>query len=510
MEQSHEIEVAEQSTAPPSLPAGALIRSGVAWNGLYQVYASLIAFGSMLLLVRILPPREYGRASAVVSLLTLLNTFNCRQFIAHALQLPGDVEPDWSQHFAVALRVQAVLSLLCHAVAGACWFLPAYRTLAPLLHIAGIGLLFDSASQLGSTMLARAMNFRRMRVIGAVGTLVTTAVTLGFGFTGFGALAIVLANNLVGSLPFAVDLFLVRRWRPQHGWWVAPRWRDYWPSMKFGAVQIASASLTAARSGLEFAILPVRVGFPNIGLWSRAQALFTISAGRVLTVLQQTVYPLLPRYAAQRESYPRYATQFAQVMVWLAVPAAIFVGFEGRALSRIVYGTKWIAADPMIWPGTLLGLGFWLFTVASIVQFAANRLRICLQADIFAACMGLPALAVALLGGGIVAYAWAFAGGQMLAAIVNGFVAERFLHAGWGRNVYAPAILSSAAGALGIVLIQRLGLRLPVQVLFTATAHAALVAGVLRFAYPAQLSAVLVRLPAGARLQRILRLAPIV
>jgi O-antigen/teichoic acid export membrane protein len=356
-------------------------------------------------------------------------------------------------------------------------------------------------------MLERALNFRRLRILGAISTALYAITMLALGLAGLGALAIVL-SSLTGGLAPAFDLVFVRRWRPRPGWWQNPNWRSYRPSLRFGALNIASNVLSSARSALEFAVLPARAGFVAIGLWSRAQALFTMSIGRLMTVLQQTVYPLLPRYAAHRERYPRQATLFAQVMIWLLVPSAIYLGLEGKALSRILYGSKWVGADPMIWPAVVFGLGLWIFMISGTVNVAANRLRICLKMDAFAAGMSLPALAVAWYGGGIVAYAWGFAVGQLLVGLLNFANAAQFVHNRWTTRVLLPTALSTTIGAAGVIAIHLLGFRLTFEVLVTAIVFPVLVLVAFRLFFMEDLREVLMRLPGGSQLRRVMWMEP--
>jgi len=63
----------------------------------------------MLVLVRIIPPVEYGRFGAVLGLLMLLNSFGFGGFVAQAMQLPDGREPDWSLHWSAGLGVTMTL-----------------------------------------------------------------------------------------------------------------------------------------------------------------------------------------------------------------------------------------------------------------------------------------------------------------------------------------------------------------------------------------------------------------
>ncbi len=396
-----------------------LVWSGVFWNSLYQVFATLLSFGTMLILVRIIPPSEYGKWAATVGILTVINSFNARNFIAQALQEPEGREPDWSLHWTAAFYVQTALFLLCHLIALATWWIPGYRPLAPLLHIAAFGLLFDWANQLRGTMLRREMDFRRFRLVYGLGTLASTGVTLVLGVMGCGAYAMIIGGNVIAAMPFAVDLLWIRRWRPKSDWWRWPDWPAYTPAIRFGLQQMASALLSSARTGLESMVLPGCLGFTAIGLLNRSQALFSTTVGRVNDTLMETVYPLLPRSAPDANRFSRHGTLFAQFILLIALPGALFLGLEGPAMVRVVYGQKWIAVDPLIWPAAILGLSAAVTAVSQNIFLAANRLRACFLLNLLSAILSLPAIGMAVAGRGLVSYAWTLSVGQFLCASVS-------------------------------------------------------------------------------------------
>ena len=92
-------EDAEEMPIPSTLPdRRALVTQGLVWTGLLQVFLVGANFVSMIILVRLLPPTEYGRAAAATGVLALINCFNCSYFIAQALQLHEGEEPDFSGH----------------------------------------------------------------------------------------------------------------------------------------------------------------------------------------------------------------------------------------------------------------------------------------------------------------------------------------------------------------------------------------------------------------------------
>lgn len=490
----------------PALSRRQLLARGIAWNTWYHLFGTAVALGAMMILVRIIPPAEYGRFGAALGLLALLNSFNFVGFVAQALQLPDGQEPDWSLHWSAGLYIQTSLMLVCHGLAGLCWLAPDYRAIAPLLHLAAFGLVLDWPAQLWAAMLRREMDFRRLKVLHACSTILNLLVTIIAGLAGGGAYAIVLGGNVITPLPLVVDLLIVRRWRPGPRWWGWPDWALYRPALRFGLQQSSSALLGSARGALESVVLPGAVGFVPMGLLNRSRALFTSTIGRVGQVLVETAYPLLPRYVGDPKLYARQATLFCQILMLVLLPGALYLGLEGPALSRLLYGERWIAADPLFWPGALAGLGLGLFGAGSSVLLAASRLRTCLLLDALAAGLSVPVIAVAWAGGGIVAYAWAVAAGQLAVGTIALAVASSRLTVRWVRSVVVPPAVGSllAIGA-GLIVDGAISTLTPRLCLATCV-YAFTVAVSIRGLFPGPLVTLLSGVPGGGRVSGWLRL----
>lgn len=485
---------------------------GIAWASVYRVFEILLGFGAMLFLVRVIAPDDYGRAGAVVGLLTLLSAFSCSLFMAEALQLADGVEPDWTLHWSAGFYIQLTVTLACQAMAVVFWLYPPYYEIAPLMHVVGIGLMLDWPNWMGGIMLRRELNFRRLQVLNGVTTLVSLGVTLGLGVAGAGAYALVLGGNVARALPFGFDLLIVKGWRPAPGWWRWPDWSAYRPALRFGFQQTGSALLHGLRGALEAAVLPGALGFTAIGLLGRAQALSATTVGRVGGIVVETVYPLLPRFAANPQSYPRQAALYLQIVCLVAVPGAVYIGIEGAALSQLLYGERWVAANPLILPSALIGLGQLLFLAASGILLAANRLRVCLLLDVAAAAIAALFVGAAWTRGGLAVYVWVAAAGQLGAAGIALRAAGRLLVKRWLFASVVPALVSSAAGGALILVFDPLWSSLAPALRLAASGSVFSVGTMLalRCAYPSSLTAVLSRLPGGSRFLGWLKLRPAV
>lgn len=475
---------------------------------MFQVFLVGINFVSMLVLVRLLPPSEYGRATAATGIMAVVNCFNCSYFIAQALQLHEGEEPDWAAHWSAGFYIQFALFVICNALALLCWFLPPYRPIAGLLSVASVGLLLDCPNQLSLIRLKRKLDYRSLRLIEATCALVTLVSSLSLAFWGAGAFALIIGSNVLHGMPQGAYLLFVQKWRPPSGWWHWPVWKGYTGPLRFGAQLSGSALLTATRGVIEATVLPATLGYEAVGLLNRAQVLFSTTVGRVATVVVETVYPLLPRSAGDPEQFSRHATLFAHTMFFASIPGAVFVGIEGPALSRLLYGAKWIGADPLILPGTVFAWAVSAVMIFATVLQARSRMRLVFISSLIAVSACLPATVVALIGGSVLHYSWTLALGQIVAAYVAARLASGLLQPLWVRQRIVPLVFAAAAGACALLLFDRTlaGMHVWAKLPLDAALFALVTSGVLRCFFAAMLQDIVQRLPAGGILSKLFRL----
>jgi O-antigen/teichoic acid export membrane protein len=497
-----------QLAVPPSDGTRRLLTHGLAWNALYQIFSIVLGLATTMVLARIISPEDYGRAAAVNGVLTIVATFGATNFIAQSLQVSDAVEPDWSLHWSVGLCIQAASFLVCQALAGCLWVFPRYRSIAPLLHVAAVGNLFECPNRIGGTMLRRAMDFRRLRIVHGCGGIAAAAIMLALAVHGAGAFALVVGWNLVPSLPFAIYLLLIRRWKPRGGWWTWPRLAAYRAPLRFGLQQSGSSLLRTGREVIEFGILPVTLGFGSLGLLNRARALFATTVGRAVNVMNETAYPLLPRLSAQSMRYARTARLFVQAMCLVLIPGAGFLALHGQAVSRLLYGWKWIGADSLILPCVVVGATEALVFTMYLVLLAANRLRRCFVLDMLLAGLAAPSLIVAVLGAKATVYAWTTLLGPAAAACLAIVFVSDLLFQGWVRAALVPAMTGTVtAAALTWAVRQMLELDVAAGIEFTAPLYVIALFATLRWLFPSSLAALLECLPVGDSALRMFRLA---
>jgi O-antigen/teichoic acid export membrane protein len=428
-------------------PLRTIVLRGLAWNTGYQVLAALVQFAAMLVVVRIISPEEYGHWAVTLGILQVLSAVSIANSLSHALQLQVGEQPDWTLHWHSGNALQLANFALCNAIAAVLARGDDYRPVSVLLSIASIGVLVNTPAQMRLVMLQRRLDFRRLRMVTASSSLLSAAVIVAGAMMGLGAKALVLGGNVVISLPAILDLMLVERWRPQGAWFAWPDLRRYRDSLVFGMARVGASLLAASRGALNAAVLPTTLGFEAIGLINRGEGLFAMSVGRVVGLLSETVYPILPQLTGDRARFCRVARAFSLGLVTLALGGLALFAASGEDLSRVLYGERWRAADPLLLPGAVVGVAMAMSTVSSQLLLARGRLRRFLTLDAASRLLVLPAfVGVLAFDWSMVTFAWVLSGPLAAGALAALYWVGRQLEPGTMKGILTgPAAVALAA-----------------------------------------------------------------
>ena len=481
-------------------------RVAVAWTTGLNLLRDLVQFGLMLVLVRLLPPAVYGQFGLVNTVIGFMMVFSSREFIAHTLVVRDDSEVNYQEQFTAGCFIQGTLFVAANVGALVLRWFPTYAPIAPLLHVMSLAFLLDLPSELRTRMLERALNWRRLRTIEAVGIVGSALLSLALALAGSGVYAL-LVPSFVIPCAFLVDLFFVERWRPTLGWQPA----RYHASRRFGMSRVLSVSFVSASNLLESSVLARIVGYTVLGVFGRALSMSTLFCQRVAWLLMSSLYPVLTRIAPNSAGYRRVSALVLRVVIWFVVPAATIVSLLGDRMVTTLYGPRWLQVIPLVPWAMMVGACLAAVQAGYSLLLAHQEARRCLHADMWRlAGMGL-ALAVALPFG-LVPYLAAILGVHLVALVLL----LRWLHRSGGLELTGiVAALAPAGGAtiLAVLAAETSGRLLfgglpsiPFMAVYGLVFGAAYLVS-LRFLFGGLLRELVAYLPEAGRVHRLLGFA---
>jgi O-antigen/teichoic acid export membrane protein len=500
------LEPAKPLSAPVKAQGlGHSARASLLWGGGFTLLRDVAQFGVMLILVRILSPTDYGTAAFVQSIIGAVSIVSYSTFSLHALQIRDPESIDWQAHFTAAAVINTLLFGVVLLLAFGLTFTATYRDAALPLAALGIVLLLEIPATLRARMLEANHDWKRFRVQLIIGTLLGMAVGLAVALLGGGVWALILQPPVLG-LPAAFDLLVLQRFRPDWTW----SWARYHATVRFALDRIGSGLFGRARALSENILVSDIYDVATLGIFTRANGLALLLAGRIGATTVMALHPVLTRAERASERFQRLASLVLRGVFWTTMPAVAFLALTANDTVLLLYGTKWESVVPLLpYAAMATGMvGAWNTLSGLLLANDDSRATLSIDAVAGVTTIGLVFLLVpygpkAYLAG-LALNALAFASITIAVLLQRGAVSAKGV-----TMAIVPAAVASLAGA-AVALALRASPREDVAILFRLMLDGVFLATTyvltLRIVFSTQLTELLEVVPGGPLLARALML----
>lgn len=309
-------------------------------SGLITIAAQGIRFVlnlvSIMVLARLLTPRDFGLVAMVTTIMGYVMTFKDAGLSTATVQREGITHAQVSNLFWINIALSGALSLLLAATSPlVAWFYREPRLVAITLILSSTFFLSGVTIQ-HTALLNRQMRFMALAFIQIASMLTGVVIGIGMAWLGYGYWALVFSNVVT----IAVTIPLT--------WWAIP-WRPQLPSrgtgtgslVRFGTSMAGGGYIYALAKGTDSLLVGRFFGADSIGLYSRAAALLNRPLEQFLYPISSVFIPALSRVQTQPE---RYRRTFLQVYESLALVSCLFTGLLfalSHPLTLVILGSRW-------------------------------------------------------------------------------------------------------------------------------------------------------------------------
>lgn len=336
------VAVTEDPTAEePSLRRH--IASGVRWGSFDQGAQALVRFAVMVVLARIVAPRDFGLMGmvwVVVNLLALATGLGMGEALVQRRDLRRE-------HVAVAFTASALTGLLLAGLT-AVLAVPAShlfgeRRLVALLLVMTVVFLASGVERTPNDMLVRAFRFREYYLSSTMAAIAGAAVGIVLGAMGHGIWALVsMAVAEAVSASALAWLFAIRTgvWRPALG-----MDRTAFAEMiGYGANVTAARMIAYGQSNTDNLVVGKVLGPIALGYYALAYRTMLLPISKVARVIGSTAFPA---FAAVQHDVARLRALFTQANRYVALicfPVTVGLAVTAPVLVPVAFGEQWVPA----------------------------------------------------------------------------------------------------------------------------------------------------------------------
>jgi PST family polysaccharide transporter len=318
-----------------------VLRGGLAKIG-SQTANFALRLGSLMVLARILDPKDFGLVAMVTVITGVFTLFKDAGLSAATVQRETISSEQMSTLFWVNLLVGVTLALLLVAVApiiSAFYHEPRLFWITVAL---GADFVFTGATAQHSALLQRQMRFDTIALIDMIALLAGITVAIATALSGWGYWALV---GQVVTLPGAYAVCT----------WAAVRWIPGMPSrhvgirsmMRFGGTVTLNCLVVYIAYNLEKVLLGRFWGADALGIYGRAYQLINIPTDNLNSSISGVAFSALSRIQDDPERQKRYFLKGYSLILALTLPITLACAVLANDMILIFLGPKWKEAVPI-------------------------------------------------------------------------------------------------------------------------------------------------------------------
>lgn len=423
------------------------VRRALVLSLLERYLLIVLALASNIILARLLTPEQIGIYSvslAVIGIAQVLRDFGIGNYLIQAKELD---EGHVRTAFGLSLIIGGSLFVFVAAVAPSAADFYGEGRMVSTLRISALNFIVLPFCTVSMALLRREMRFQRLLFVTLAAAVLGFAVSVGLALNGLGpdsmAWGAVAMNVATG-----IGAWLAREQRQL----LLPSLSHWRALLHFGAHSSATSVVTTISMDINDLALGRILGFAPVAIFSRAQGLASMFSRDLLAAVRNVALPAYAR--VHREGLPVEPQHVSSVAGVTAVawPFFGFLALFPLDVLRLLYGTQWDAAAPLVLPLALAGALYATSSLVSSVLIAVGRVELVTRVELVFQPLraGLIVIA-ALVFQSLMACALAYMASLLLYAPLYYRIKQRCLPTDW------PA-MRNALGRSGLVALSSLAL----------------------------------------------------
>jgi O-antigen/teichoic acid export membrane protein len=367
------------------------IRGGVARLA-SQVASLALRTGAMVVLARLLDPKDFGLVGMVTAFTGVLGWFRDFGLSAAAVQRTEITAAQQSTLFWINVLFGALLALMTLAAApaiAAFYHEPGLVWVAALL---GTAFLFNAMGIQHSALLQRQMRFTAMAVISLLSLMVGTAVAIGGAAIGYGYWALV-ASSVITPLVASIGFWLATGWVPG-----MPRRRAGIGSMMhFGGTLTLNGIVAYVGFNADKVMIGRFLGVDALGIYGRGFALASMPTDNFTSAVGEVAFSALSRLQNDPARLRSYFLKGFSLVLGLTLPITIACSLFADDVVLVLLGSKWQASTeivrllaPTIAVMAVINPMGWLISSLGLVRRSLNIALVFAPLMVLGCVLGLP------------------------------------------------------------------------------------------------------------------------
>jgi len=318
------------------------IRGGVA-RLCAQGATFLLRLGSLMVLARLLDPKDFGLVGMVTAFTGVLFLFRDFGLSSAAVQRAVVTDQQISALFWINILIGTVLGAVAVATAPAIAAFYHEPQLFWVTIVLAMGFLFNAAGVQHSALLQRQMRFTALAMVSVISSIVGTGIAIGGAEAGYGYWALV-AMSVTSPLVATIGFWMITGWIPR----IPAKGTEIRTLMQFGGGLTLTSILVYIGYNAEKVMIGRVWGADAIGIYGRAYQLVSIPTDNLNSAVGEVAFSALSRLQSDPVRFKSYFLKGFSLVLGLTFPITIACALFADDLVFVLLGPNWSEAGTIV------------------------------------------------------------------------------------------------------------------------------------------------------------------
>ncbi|WP_158705089.1 MOP flippase family protein [Salinibacter altiplanensis] len=324
---------------------------GLSWSVVAQVGKQVSQLVFIVILARLLSPREFGLVGMVLIITGFAKLFSSLGLGAALVQKQGIKEKHRSSVFWLNAGAGGLLTL--GFVAGAPLIAEFYGEplLVPVAMVLGVDFLIGGLSIVHRTLFRKEIDFKSLAIVEIASIGLAGTIGVGMAYAGFGVWSLV-AKIMASSVVTAALLWILSPWVPRFTF----SWEATKELMRFSLNLLGEKTINYWVRQVDDILIGKVLGSDPLGLYRYAYKIMLFPTRKISGVVSRVMFPSLSTIQEDTERVRQVFFRMIRTIALLTFPMMLGLMAVSHSFVVGVLGNQWSEMVPILRVFCVIGL----------------------------------------------------------------------------------------------------------------------------------------------------------
>lgn len=310
--------------------------SGIIWSGVERFSVQGIQFFVMIIMARLLTPKDYGLVGMLTVFIAIAQTLIDSGFSQALIRKQDRTETDNSTVFYFNIVVGLFIYLIFYITAPLIANFYQTPSLVPIMRVISIGVIFNSLAVVQRALLTIRLDFKTQAKASLLAAVFSGAIGIIMAYNGFSVWSIV-TQQLTNLGLNTLLLWIFAKWYPS-GRFSINSFRELF---SFGSKLLASGLLDTLYRNIYLIVIGKLFTATKLGYYTRAQQFSDFPSSNLTGILQRVTYPVLCKIQDDKEILAHAYRKFLKISAFVIFPLMVGLSAVAEPFILLLLKEQW-------------------------------------------------------------------------------------------------------------------------------------------------------------------------